>query len=201
MPLEKLVEYIDDTGTTFEDIEVAADIFALRNRGIYPGFENLGKTAVLASAEKGEGVAQHVVYGQAITSGVEVFKSTRVVGGEERHYVVLALAGHVCDGIAGVYLGEEYFATALPSSVGTYGGVYLATYNGLQTKADGVLVHDIAEWDSSFIGRDVCYLVVRAPVSVLERLPSIKVVVRGVVLFDPRTGNSSWSDNAVFGNL
>ena len=147
---------------------------------------------------------RRVVYGEVLLSGPLVFASSSGSTNEYLHLVV-ALAGHECQGLGSVYL-KEYEIT--PSMVDGSGDVTTGKYSGFvrikkhlgtttQT-ADSDLVSEVAEWTTNHRLRGVCYIYLRLK---FDRdvfptgIPNIRVVVKGAKILDTRTSATAYSTN------
>ena len=151
---------------------------------------------------------QIIVYGRAQVGGTIPFWFT---GGDvgQFHHWAQTIAGHEIDGVDAYYIGDE------PVAVDANGWVItpkycrgdstplirIRVYTGTQTSLDPELVAASAgALTSADAGRGIAYLYIRweADYDVFGQTgaPTIRPVVRGKKLYDPRTGLTAWSDNA-----
>jgi hypothetical protein len=72
---------------------------------------------------------------------------------------------------------------------------HLGTYN---QEADPEMVSEMAEWTTAHQLRGLCYMAVLYVYdsnAYASGLPAMSAVVKGKKVYDPRTGNTEWSDN------
>ncbi|WP_396190270.1 fibronectin type III domain-containing protein [Flavobacterium sp.] len=149
-----------------------------------------------------------IIYGQAKVGGsiVAVLKS----GDKDQYrHIVMVHAAHEVEEIGDVYIngtnigaldvngnvqmGSKYFKDLLPF-------VLVRKHLGTASDtADSTLLADCPEfWTSAHLLRGFAYTVVKVNLNFEEfqsGLPQINVIVKGKKLYDPRTGNTAWSDN------
>jgi hypothetical protein len=146
---------------------------------------------------------RRVVYGQVLTSGPLVYAESTGSTNEYLH-MVIPLAGHECEEIGDVYFNDELVGTLDGSgnvTSGRFSG-YARIKKHLGTAAqtaDADLVAESASlWTTDHRLRGICYVYVRLLWSqnvFPNGIPSVRALVKGKKLYDPRTGLTVWSDN------
>jgi len=151
---------------------------------------------------------QRIVYGRALVGGTLPFWFVSGDLGQFHHWAQ-TLAGHQIDGVDAYYVGDDpvtvdgngWVTTPQYCRGGTVPLIRLRLYTGTQTTLDADLVAASAgALTAADAGRGMAYLYVRweADFDVFGQTgaPTIRAVVRGKPLFDPRTGQTVFSDNA-----
>lgn len=147
---------------------------------------------------------QRFIYGEVPVTGPVVFMSTSGTKNEWLH-VVITLAGHEVDSIGTIYFDdmEEVALDGGGYATGKYAGHFicgkhLGTADQL---VDGSLSAQVpSEWTANHRLRGTAYLACSLkfnPDLFPNGLPTIKAMVRGKKVYDPRTGLTAWSDNPV----
>lgn len=151
---------------------------------------------------------RRVVYGRVMVSGPVVFMGS---SGTQQEYlnIVVPVAGHPIDDFEEVWINNERIILADPGvggmdaldrAGGALGGtVRIHTYDGTQTAADPALVTDCPDdWTEAHVGHGIPYMVLRILYrrDVIDSFETIRAVVRGKKVYDPRTETTAWSDNA-----
>lgn len=135
---------------------------------------------------------RQVIYGRAMVSGPLVFAATK--RDDRDLYLVIALAGHEIDGVEEIWFNDDLSTDDKFTN-------YVETWVHLGTddqEADATLLAADIGWTEEHRLRGVAYLVVKLTYmrnAFPRGIPSIKAVVRGKKLYDPRTATSAWSDN------
>lgn len=135
----------------------------------------------------------NVIYGTTMLSGVLIFAEEEEGDQDDGEwlYMVLVLAAHKINRIKVFYVGDE--------TVGSYGAnVEYALLNDLTT-ADPYLVRNCPSWTDDMVGRGVA--MVRIGLKYDQELfpaglPNLKFEVEGKLVWDPRTNNTIYSNNA-----
>ena len=144
---------------------------------------------------------RQIIYGQVRTSGPMVFIDTSGTNNEYVH-IIVALAGHECQEITTVYLGDD--AVTLDGSGNVTSGPYsgyarVKKHLGTASQAaDSDLVSDSSKWTTNHRLRGVCYVYVRLKWNsevFTQGIPNISAVVKGKKVFDPRTSVTAYSNN------
>jgi hypothetical protein len=151
---------------------------------------------------------QRIVYGRALVGGTIPFWFTNGDVGQFHHWAQ-TLAGHEIDGVDTYFIGDEpvtvdpngWVTTPKYCRGGTEPLIRIRLYAGNQTALDADLVAASGgALNGADAGRGVSYLYVRweADYDVFAQTgaPTIRAVVRGKKLYDPRTTLTAWSDNA-----
>lgn len=144
---------------------------------------------------------RRLIYGQALVSGTVVFMHTTGTKNEYLHFVVM-LAGHEVDEIGDIYFNDELVPLASNAATGKYAG-----YARVNKKrgvpgdvADADLVAEMpAFWTANHKLSGCAYLTVSltwSPDLFPNGLPTVKALVKGKKVYDPRTGLTVWTANA-----
>ncbi|QQG36816.1 MAG: hypothetical protein HYS17_03330 [Micavibrio aeruginosavorus] len=156
--------------------------------------------------------SHRIIYGRTRVSGPIVFIHSRPVDGSSEKldmlHVVIVLAAHESNAIQDIFFNDEVLAldgsgnaTADPYKQGST--VYANVYKHLGSPdqlADSVLVANSAgKWSDGHRLRGLTY--VHAMLRFDEKayasgLPNISAVVKGREVYDPRTEETAWSENA-----
>lgn len=145
--------------------------------------------------------ARRLIYGQEPVSGSIVFFHTTGAKNEYLHLVVM-IAGHEVEEIGDIYFNNELVPLASNIPVGKYAAV--ARINKKRGVAGDTADADlIAEtggvWTSAHTLSGCAYLAVRLKWSAdlfPNGIPTIKALVKGKKVYDPRTTLTAWSANA-----
>ncbi|ATA23546.1 hypothetical protein AWC36_05180 [Brenneria goodwinii] len=158
-----------------------------------PGVDNYRSQSERKQVLRAAASPKTVVYGKTMSAGTLFFSEEQ--SGEqddgELLYLAITLAGHPLYRIGDIYLADDL--------IGTYGGnVGYEFHNDRQT-ADPYLLENAPSWKDDMIGKGVAWLRVTLKFD-SEKFPSgipnIKVEKWGWEVYDPRTGDTAWSDNA-----
>lgn len=147
-------------------------------------------------------VAPHVtIYGRARVGGTITYLET--TDNNEYLHVVVTLAGHVCDEIETLYLGNEAVELGADGhATGTFADyVYAAFSTGEETDQPfrALVNQSAAHWTDAHrqTGRTKIYVRLRWSSDLFPTgMPNITAIVRGKQVYDPRTATTAWSDNA-----
>ena len=151
-----------------------------------PGSEPSGRTLRSSKAPV------RYILGRAATGGVLAFAQEQAgeqTDGELLRLVYVLSEGAVT-GIDEIRLSEELITT-----FGAYASYQLVTN---PTVADPYLLANCPDWRADMIGRGLSYLRVTLQYNAEKfqgGLPDIRVVVRGIPVYDPRTGAEAYSEN------
>lgn len=152
--------------------------------------------------------AKQIVLGHPVLSGPMIFAAEEGTPndageGEWVHFIV-HLAGHACDDVTHAWLDDVRLNRLGASTSGAdiefrhengLGFVYI--YLGEQTQAPPTLAH-LPDWNANMIGREQCFAHVKLksdPSKWAGGIPNPKFAVRGLKVFDPRTNQTTWTDN------
>lgn len=148
---------------------------------------------------------RQIIYGRARVGGTLVYAAS---SGDDRRFLhlVVVLAGHPCDAVETVFVGDVAIPMADRDASGVVttgplaGLCRIRAYLGAQTAADPDLVADSPDgWAATDIGFGVTYLYLRLTYDrekFATGLQNISAVVRGKNdIADPRTGAIGYSTN------
>jgi hypothetical protein len=145
---------------------------------------------------------RQLIYGQIRTSGPIVFIDETGTDREYSH-VIIALAAHQCEEITTVYLNETALTLDGSGNVTApakyVGFVRVKKHLGTAAQtADADLVSESPRWTTNHRLRGICYVYVRfkwsAEVFPSGR-PNISALVKGKLVYDPRTTTTAYSAN------
>ena len=146
---------------------------------------------------------KQTIYGEAVVSRPILFQGVSGVTNKYLH-LVIALAGHEIGAINDVWFGDKLAAEW--DEFGTKKKVTIATYykitRHLDTEnqaADPDLIAAFPDkWSASHRLRGIAYLHVKiqwSPDLWPFGVPNIKALVKGKTVYDPRNGQTVWSNN------
>lgn len=150
---------------------------------------------------RGGTVSRRTIYGRARVGGVVAFTTST---GADKQYLdtVMIVAGHVCDGIEGVWINDVWVPVqAFASGAGTelLDHVVISWHDGTQTTADPALVSNTGgEWGNAMVLQGMAYCYVRLKYSqdkFANGFSSFSALVRGKKIEDTRTNTVAWSTN------
>lgn len=135
------------------------------------------------------------IYGRVMTSGLLAFAEEQP--GEQKTddhewvHLVVVLAAHAIDAVEEVYLGED--------RIEVYGQNATWSLHSDPQTAPAFLLANCPQWKSDMIGKGLSYI--RVSLKFDQELfpsgiPNIKALVRGKRVYDPRDGQTKWTDNA-----
>lgn len=151
---------------------------------------------------------KQIILGHPVLSGPMVFASEEGAPNDEGvgewSNVVIHLAGHVCDDVTHAWLDDELLTRQASTTSGAdiefrhkngagFIYIYLGDHNKVPTTLAG-----LPDWDASMRGDQQCFAHIKLrsdPDKWPSNLPNAKFAVKGMRLFDPRTGQTQWSDN------
>jgi len=161
--------------------------------------------------------SQKIIYGRARVGGTLAYIETSSTGPDSDgmsqsgdnlflHMVVLH-AGHEIDAIEEIYLNDDLitldangFANEDRYKKDGKSYVRVKHHLGSDTQvADPLLVAEAPSWTSDHRLRGIAYTYVRLqwnPDVFTGGIPTLNVVLRGKLVYDPRTTLTAWSDNA-----
>ena len=144
--------------------------------------------------------SQEYVYGQVRKGGVLTFMQESGVDNKYLH-MIITLAGHEVDQIGDIYVNDEVVTldgSGFVTGTRWQSKIRVRKYTGSQITADTDLVNE-AGVSTDFVGRGIAYLYVRLEYDADvfgNGIPTFTAVVRGRKVYDTRTGQTVWSDNA-----
>lgn len=134
-----------------------------------------------------------VVYGEVETSGT-LFFSEEEPGNQtknERLYLAITMAGHELSGIKDIYLADDH--------ISDYGENAEYEFHNNRSTVDPYLLANAPSWKDDMIGRGVAWLRVTLKFNADKfpaGIPNVKVRKLGWAVYDPRTGETKYSNNA-----
>ncbi|MBI6186502.1 phage tail protein, partial [Proteus mirabilis] len=136
--------------------------------------------------------SETVIIGKTIASGLLFFAEEEEGEQDENEKITLglALAGHPIDRIGKIWLGDDL--------VGTFGDKASWELHNDRKDADPFMLKNCPSWKEDMIGRGMAWLRVTLTFDQEKfpyGLPNVKCEVWGKHLFDPRTGQTEWSNN------
>lgn len=148
--------------------------------------------------------ARNRIYGEIRTAGPLTFVESTAVNNTRLHMIV-TLAGHQCQEIGTVYFNDDAIHPEMLDANGMVISGKYASWVRIRKHlgqpgqvADPLLVAEVPDVDSNFIGAGVTYLYVRLDFDANifpNGVPNISAQVKGALCFDPRTGTSYWNPN------
>ncbi len=136
--------------------------------------------------------SETVIIGKTIASGLLFFAEEEEGEQDENEKITLALAlaGHPIDRIGKIWLGDDL--------VGTFGDKASWELHNDRKDADPFMLKNCPSWKEDMIGRGMAWLRVTLTFDQEKfpyGLPNVKCEIWGKKLFDPRTGETEWSNN------
>ena len=161
-----------------------------------------------------------VVYGSVKVAGPVFFMHT--TNNDNTLHVCCAVAGHEINSFEETYIEDiavdsysgtdfevsgQYASNVHPSKgfENNYGfsrgSFYTQQFRGTdtQTAQSNLLSECSAVWDSNGVARGVAYFYFQAvfnPDYWPNGVPNVRVIIKGKKIYDPRSGSTSWTDNA-----
>lgn len=171
----------------------SAKLKNLANRGVADQGRNVMARDPLAT--------RRLIYGEVLLTGPVVFMTTSGTKNQWLHACIV-LAGHEVSAIGTIYFddGEEVPLDGAGQATGKYAGKFYCTKHlGTSTQAvDGSINgHVPSEWTSNHRLRGIAYLGVSFYYDTdlfPNGVPTVKALVKGKKVFDPRDGAQSSSD-------
>ncbi|WP_343711183.1 phage tail tip fiber protein [Kosakonia radicincitans] len=134
-----------------------------------------------------------VIYGRTLSAGTLFFSEEQAgeqTDGEWLH-MAITLAGHPVSGIGSIYLSDD--------DIGTFGdSVSYEVHIDRQT-ADPFMLANCPSWKPDMIGKGISWLRISMKFNAEKfpaGIPNIKVEKLGRKVYDPRTGQTVYSNNA-----
>lgn len=155
--------------------------------------------------------SHRIIYGRVRVSGPLVFTHSRSIDGSDKldmmHWVIV-LAAHEVEAIEDILFNDEI--VPLDGSGNATSGpykrdstVFASVYKHLGSidqSADSILVSNSGgQWTSAHRLRGIAYIHAQLrydDVAYASGTPNISAMVKGRKIYDPRTDDESWSDNA-----
>ena len=181
-----------------------AALFAVSAGVAYSGIQS-AKKAAKAAADSMAGVLVNkesniepipVIYGERRVGGVRVFVSTKDVSGGDKNeylYIALAMAEGEVESITDIYIDDT------PITDSKFTGLYtINVHTGADNQAyDPLLTEANAGWSSDHKLSGIAYLAIKLKwdQDAFGGVPEITAVVKGRKVYDPRSGNTVYSNN------
>jgi hypothetical protein len=144
---------------------------------------------------------RQLIYGQSLVGGVMFYAATTGTNNEYLH-TVFGLADHQIQSVEKVYFGDEDVGTVSGSvSSGRYSGKARIQHKTSGGTAYSDLVTETASltnnWTSShkLTGISSVYVRMQYDTSVFTSIPTVRALVKGKLVYDPRSTTTAWSDN------
>ncbi|HEM8507844.1 TPA: DUF1983 domain-containing protein [Citrobacter koseri] len=173
-------------------ITVAAQI-ATQMMTKTPGLNSYRDTAERKQVLRAAASAKTVVYGRSTSAGT-LFFSEEQAGEQddgEMLHLAIALAGHPLSGIQTVWLGDE--------PISSYPEHAFFELHTNRQVADLYMLENCPSWKEDMIGKGITWLRVSLKFNAEKfpsGIPNIKVEKLGRAIYDPRTGQTAYSNNA-----
>jgi hypothetical protein len=144
---------------------------------------------------------RQLIYGQSLVGGVMFYAATTGNTNEYLH-TVFGLADHQIQSVEKVYFGDEDVGTVSGSvSTGRYSGKARIQNSLTGGTAYADLVTETAaltnKWTSShkLTGISSVYVRMQYDTSIFTSIPTVRALVKGKLVYDPRSTTTAWSDN------
>jgi len=189
---------------TFLRAAIRAGSFVLTNKAA----QSMGLFDSSANELKGQTInvrsstaPRQLIYGQSLVGGVMFYAATTGSTNEYLH-TVFGLADHQIQSVEKVYFGDEDVGTVSGNvSSGRYSGKARIQHKTTGGTAYADLVSETASltnnWTSShkLTGISSVYVRMQYDTSIYTSIPTVRVLVKGKLVYDPRTTTTAWSDN------
>jgi len=144
---------------------------------------------------------RQLIYGQSLVGGVMFYAATTGNTNEYLH-TVFGLADHQIQSVEKVYFGDEDVGTVSGTvSSGRYSGKARIQNSLTGGTAYADLVTETAaltnKWTSShkLTGISSVYVRMQYDTSIFTSIPTVRALVKGKLVYDPRSTTTAWSDN------
>jgi len=144
---------------------------------------------------------RQLIYGQSLVGGVMFYAATTGSTNEYLH-TVFGLADHQIQSVEKVYFGDEDVGIVSGSvSSGRYSGKARIQNSLTGGTAYADLVTETAaltnKWTSShkLTGISSVYVRMQYDTSIFTSIPTVRALVKGKLVYDPRSTTTAWSDN------
>ncbi|MDZ7322029.1 DUF1983 domain-containing protein [Kosakonia sacchari] len=134
-----------------------------------------------------------VVYGRTMSAGT-LFLSEEQAGSQtdgEWLHMAITLAGHPISGTGAIYLSDD--------DIGTFGDSVTHEVHIDRQTADPFMLANCPSWKADMIGKGISWLRISMKFNAEKfpaGIPNIKVEKLGRKVYDPRTGQTAYSNNA-----
>jgi len=144
---------------------------------------------------------RQLIYGKSLVGGV-MFYATTTGSTNEYLHTVFGLADHQIQSVEKVYFGDEDLGTVSGTvASGRYSGKARIQNSLTGGTAYADLVTETAaltnKWTSShkLTGISSVYVRMQYDTSIFTSIPTVRALVKGKLVYDPRTTATAWSDN------
>jgi len=144
---------------------------------------------------------RQLIYGQSLVGGVMFYAATTGSTNEYLH-TVFGLADHQIQSVEKVYFGDEDVGTVSGNvASGRYSGKARIQNSLTGGTAYADLVTETAaltnNWTSShkLTGISSVYVRMQYDTSIFTSIPTVRALVKGKLVYDPRSTTTAWSDN------
>lgn len=160
---------------------------------------------------RGSALDHQILYGRARVGGAVVYENATGTNNKYFHRV-LAFAAHEIDSFDEIYINDTKVSVldedGNVSEITLPDGSTSARYDGVMRikmhlgksgqAADSDLVSEVSEWTSAHRLRGIAYLYIRLAFDADKYpngIPEFTATIKGRKVFDPRTGQTEWSNN------
>jgi len=131
-----------------------------------------------------------VLYGEQRIGGNQVFMAVTGAGNDKLHIIQTISEGEI-DSVSEVWLDDKLSTDAFYS-----GHVYTEAFTGTQTQnVCQTFKNDFPDWNDAMRGTAYIYVRLTFNRDKFQQVPLITVKAKGRKLYDPRSGQTVWSNN------
>ena len=151
---------------------------------------------------KGSAQDHAIIYGKVRAGGAIVYDESTGRSNKFLHRVI-AFAGHGVESFDQIYIDDEVATldgSGIVTSPSKYNGkIRINKHLGSANQsADSDLVNESNKWTNQHRLRGIAYLYIRLEYDAdafPNGIPTFTSTIKGKKVYDPRTGNTAWSDN------
>lgn len=160
---------------------------------------------------RGSALDHQIIYGRVRIGGAVVYENATGTNNKYFHRI-LAFAAHEIDSFDEIYINDTKVSVldedGNVSEITLPDGSTSARYDGVMRikmhlgksgqAADSDLVSEVSEWTSAHRLRGIAYLYIRLAFDADKYpngIPEFTATIKGRKVFDPRTGQTEWSNN------
>lgn len=159
----------------------------------------------------GPALPHAVIYGETKVGGAIFYQATSASGAygyDDYLHRCIAFAGHEIESFESIWFDDDELTLDGSGNVTApakwVGFARIKTHLGADDQAaDSDLVSEITEWTTNHRARGVAYLYIRwrkngtgaSDTAYKNGIPTVRAVIRGKKVYDPRDGTAAWSDN------
>lgn len=175
------------------------------SNSLRPKTKTAGESALASGPRIGLAIdtnaIRQIIIGETLTGGSLAY--WQLAGADQEVLtMVIALADHECDGLSGVVVnGKLRTYDAGTGVVGGFDGKLKVRFKSGaagQTADSALIASSGGRWTSTEVGANVCYAIVEATYdekAFPDGIPDLGFIVRGMKLYDPRTGVTAYTRN------